>query len=52
VHFTRDGSIPTPRSASFTGSATFEIPAGNQVIACYAKDADGKEVYQAFPFAG
>jgi len=50
VYFTRDGSIPTTRSASFSGSATFEIPAGNQVIACYAKDADGNEVYQAFAF--
>jgi hypothetical protein len=52
VHYTRDGSIPTARSASFTGSATFEIPAGNSVIACYAKDADGNERYQAFAFAG
>jgi hypothetical protein len=51
VHYTRDGSIPTARSASFTGSAAFEIPAGNQVIACYARDVDGNERYQAFAFA-
>jgi hypothetical protein len=52
VHYTRNGSIPTTRSASFTSSATFEIPPGNSVIACYAKDADGNEVYRAFPFVG
>jgi hypothetical protein len=51
VHYTRDGSIPTARSESFAGSATFEIPAGNQVIACYARDAAGNEKYQAFAFA-
>jgi len=50
VFYTRDGSIPSTRSASFTGSSTFEIPAGNSVIACYAKDSGGNEVYQAFPF--
>jgi len=50
VYFTRDGSIPTTRSASFIGSAMFELPAGNQVIACYATDAEGTEVYRAFPF--
>jgi hypothetical protein len=50
VHYTRDGSIPTARSASFTGGATFEIPSGNQVIACYARDAEGNEAYQVFAF--
>ena len=50
VHYTQDGSIPSTRSASFVGSATFELPPGNSVIACYARDAAGNEVYQAFPF--
>ena len=52
VHYTRDGSIPSTRSASFVSSATFELPPGNTVIACYAKDAEGNEKYQAFAFAG
>src|SRR4029077_17461234 len=39
-------------SASFVSSAIFELPPGNTVIACYAKDAEGNEKYQAFAFAG
>ena len=50
VHYTLDGSIPTTRSASFVGSAEFEIPdRGNHVVACRATDEDGRQNYQAFP---
>jgi hypothetical protein len=52
VHYTQDGSIPSTRSASFTGGVTFELPPGNQVIACYARDTEGNEQYQAFAFPG
>ena len=52
VYYTRDGSIPTTGSASFSGSARFGISEpGNHVIACYARDSDGNENYQAFPYS-
>ena len=52
VHYTRDGSLPTVRSASFIGSAEFEVPAAvDQVIACCATDSAGAANYQAFPLS-
>ena len=51
VYYTRDGSLPTPGSASFTGHAQFDIAEnGNHIIACYTTDSDGREHYQAFPY--
>jgi hypothetical protein len=51
VYYTRDGSLPTPRSASFTGHAQFDITEnGNHTIACNTTDSDGREHYQAFPY--
>ena len=49
VHYTLDGSIPTTRSASFAGSADFDISDKTTVVACYARDDDGSQNYQAFP---
>ena len=52
AHYTRDGSIPTNGSPSFTGSARFELPpAGNQVIACLAVDSVGHRIYRVFHYA-
>jgi hypothetical protein len=51
VHYTRDGSLPTRGSASFTGQGHVEMAEpGNHVIACYATDHDGHEHYQAFHY--
>ena len=51
VYYTRDGAIPTIASASFVGSAVFEIPEqGHQVIACHATDGTGNSNYQVFAY--
>jgi hypothetical protein len=40
VYYTRDGSLPTRGSASFTGHAQFDMTEdGNHIIACYAPTA-------------
>ena len=52
VYYSRDGSIPTAVSASFVGSADFELPpTGNQVIACLVIGLAGDRTYQAFHYA-
>ena len=51
VYYTRDGSLPTTGSASFTGHAQFDITNnGNHIIACYTTDRDSHPHYQAFPY--
>jgi hypothetical protein len=51
VYYTRDGSLPTRGSASFTGHAQFDITDnGNHIIACYTTDSDSRPHYQAFPY--
>lgn len=51
VYYTRDGSLPTRESASFTGHVQFELTEdGNHIIACYTTDRDGRPHYQAFPY--
>jgi hypothetical protein len=52
VFYTQDGSIPDERSPSFQDRKRFELSdAGNHVIACYAKDRDGKETYEVFHYS-
>ena len=51
VYYTRDGSLPTRGSASFTGHAQFDMTEdGNYIIACYATDSDGRQHYQTFHY--
>ena len=52
VYYTRDGTIPKATSASFSGSAQFELPpTGNQVIACLVIGGAGDRLYQVFHYA-
>jgi hypothetical protein len=51
VYYTRDGSLPTPESASFTEHAQFELTEdGNHIIVCYTTDRDGRPHYQTFHY--
>ena len=51
MYYTRDGSVPTPGTASFTGHRQFEMTEdGNHIIACYTTDSDGRPHYQAFHY--
>jgi Chitobiase/beta-hexosaminidase C-terminal domain len=51
VYYSRDGSLPTRGSASFTGHRQFDITEdGNHIIACYATDSDGRQHHQAFHY--
>ena len=52
VHYSRDGSIPTHSSPSFSGQASFDIPEqGNHLITCATTGADGTWTYHSFCYS-